>query len=527
VRRLVLPYPLMVLNSSRALWCFYLAVALGTFLLVACSQAPATAVDKTPTATNPVPTPALPPASTTIDEVATDEAKEEPAPGDQANAHMSITNDEDALNSRVKIVNEDLPIDPVETNGDMSAPSNPYQPQPAAILGVDNPVLMVLNVSALTRPGSWSTAIGGSASTRRGQAGSELGTRDNSGRSGSQKASEIVLTLVAEVSPPIVACQLVQATSIAIKGEFAYVSYNMRGESFLGAVDVFDIKNPDRPRLVSEAIFSDSDIHSLTFDGGKVYAAQGTGAAGFETPSAFEVITTKKGKLVLEDNAKTDLPSFAGTSVIVSGKYIYVTSGNTGGVSVFDKNNFELKKHIPLHDARWVDVEDDLVVVVQGSPGQVSVFDEKTLTLLNTFSFNGANVPESKSTVQVLGEKAWIAAGPGGMQSLSIVTGEVVGTVPLPLVPDLDPSVVTTNAVSEHGSLVFISNGEAGVYLAEAAKDIDKTATDTPQEIVLLGKLRFGDLQSANHVEHRGKMLFVAAGSGGLKIVKVERPKTD
>jgi len=75
--------------------------------------------------------------------------------------------------------------------------------------------------------------------------------------------------------------------------------------------------------------------------------------------------------------------------------------------------------------------------------------------------------------------------------------------------------------------LVFISNGEAGVYLAEAAKDIDKTATDTPQEIVLLGKLRFGDLQSANHVEHRGKMLFVAAGSGGLKIVKVERPKTD
>jgi hypothetical protein len=36
-----------------------------------------------------------------------------------------------------------------------------------------------------------------------------------------------------------------------------------------------------------------------------------------------------------------------------------------------------------------------------------------------------------------------------------------------------------------------------------------------------LGKLKFGNLQSANHVAFKGDYLYVAAGLGGLKIVKI------
>ena len=159
---------------------------------------------------------------------------------------------------------------------------------------------------------------------------------------------------------------------------------------------------------------------------------------------------------------------------------------------------------------------------MQGTPGQISVFDEGNLALLNTFPFADGDVPESKSTVQVLGEKASIAAGTGGVQVLSINTGNVVGTVPLPFVSDLDPSVVVTNAVSADGKLVFMSNGEAGVCLAEAAEKFNKIGSETSQEISLFGRLRFNDLQSVKHVEYRRGVLFVAAGLGGLKIVKVE-----
>jgi len=45
-----------------------------------------------------------------------------------------------------------------------------------------------------------------------------------------------------------------------------------------------------------------------------------------------------------------------------------------------------------------------------------------------------------------------------------------------------------------------------------------------PQDITVLGKLRFDDLQSANHVAYKNKYLLVAAGLGGVKVVRV---KTD
>ena len=70
--------------------------------------------------------------------------------------------------------------------------------------------------------------------------------------------------------------------------------------------------------------------------------------------------------------------------------------------------------------------------------------------------------------------------------------------------------------------LLFISNGEAGVYLSEAVDEFKATASEEPQDITLLGKLRFDDLQSVNHVAYEGDTLFVAAGLGGLKIVKVD-----
>jgi hypothetical protein len=56
----------------------------------------------------------------------------------------------------------------------------------------------------------------------------------------------------------------------------------------------------------------------------------------------------------------------------------------------------------------------------------------------------------------------------------------------------LSPSVVVTNAVAVDQDLMFLSNGEGGVYL-----------------------------QSVNRVAYQNKYLIVAAGLGGLKIVQV------
>jgi hypothetical protein len=86
----------------------------------------------------------------------------------------------------------------------------------------------------------------------------------------------------------------------------------------------------------------------------------------------------------------------------------------------------------------------------------------------------------------------------------------------------LDPSVVVTNAAAIDEDLIFISNGEAGVYVAQGSKFFTATGSETQQQITMLGRLGFGKRESVNHVAYRDKYLIVAAGLGGVKIVQVK-----
>ena len=388
-------------------------------------------------------------------------------PGNQSNDRITITNDETQLDGRVRYVDADV-----------------------AIVSAAAPEAMA--------------ASGRAASPLR----------------------AFSLRLRAEVSPPTVDGQVVQATAIAMRGDRATVSYNMRGAQYLGAIDVFNISNKSRPKLRSEALFNDTDINSVAIDGGNVYIAAATGDPAYAYPAVLEVIKLRTGKLVLEGNQRTPLTSFAATSVVIPTSTIYATSGNTGALTAIDRGTMTVTGSIDLYDARWVDVADGKVVVVQGgTPGQISVYDEQTLQLLGQYPFTGADIPESKSTVEVVGGKAFIAAGTGGVQILSVNTGAVVGNVPLPdaAALGLDPSVVVTNAVAVDDDLLFISNGEAGVYVAQASQPFDQTGSEQQQQITLLGRLQFADLQSVNHVAFKNNYLIIASGLGGLKTVEILR----
>jgi hypothetical protein len=167
--------------------------------------------------------------------------------------------------------------------------------------------------------------------------------------------------------------------------------------------------------------------------------------------------------------------------------------------------------------------------VAQVVPGRLSVFEAGnfaggSLNLLATFPFPGADVAGAKTTVEVHGGKAFVAAGPEGVQVVCLDDGQIVGSIPPPDPDDLglDPSVVVTNAVTVEEELIFVSNGEAGVYAAAADASFDATPCTDTQPITVLGKLRFEDLQSANHVEFSASRLWVAAGLGGVKVVQVQ-----
>jgi len=396
-------------------------------------------------------------------------------PGDQANDRVAITNNQATLDNRVTNLDEEIEID---------------GPPPPAAPVLEEPA----------------TALAGAADSVR-------------------------LVLVAEVEPPVVENEVVQATAISLRnGNKAVVSYNMAGPLRLGALDYFKRTRNSRPRLVSSIAFSDTDVNAVEVDGNWVYAVGATNDAELPFPSVLERYNIRSNKLVLANTGRLPLTSFAGTSTTVAGDVVYATSGNTGEVVGFDEGDFDTLGAFPLSDARWVawDEVGDRIVVAQGTPGQLSIFEAGdfpggSMNLLNTFSFPGATIPESKTTVEVAGGKAFIAAGDEGVQVMCLADGQIIGSLPRPDPAELglDPAVVVTNAVTVDDDLMFISNGEAGVYVAVNEDDDFTDNNCNPQPITLLGKLRFDNLQSANHVAYRGDYLFVAAGLGGVKVLRV------
>lgn len=396
-------------------------------------------------------------------------------PGNQANDRISITNDPGTLAARVTYLDDSIPLDSVG----VGYPSAPLSAPP-----VD--------------------------------------------RSPAATQAPFNLSLKAEVAPPSIGGQTLQATSVSIVGNLAVVSYNMVGNPYLGGVDVIDITNRNQPVLRSQALFQNTDVSAVTTSGTNVYLAEATGDTGFAAPAVLEVVQLSGNQLVLTGNARVSLSSFVATSV-AAGTRLYATSGDGGSLFMIDPASFAVTGSIALHDARWVAVGGGKVAVVQGTPGTLSVYNESNMSVVGSWAFAGANVAEAKSHAQLVGGKAFIAAGDSGVQVLSAATGTRVGAVPRPN-PDslgLSPSVVVTNALTIDQDLMFISNGEAGVYLAQGSQAFSATGSETQQTITMRGKLRFGNLQSVNHVAYSAGgpgnpgLLIVAAGLGGLKIVQV------
>ncbi|MFC1618826.1 hypothetical protein ACFL45_02670 [Candidatus Neomarinimicrobiota bacterium] len=334
-------------------------------------------------------------------------------------------------------------------------------------------------------------------------------------------ADSIVLTLVAEVAPPEYDGQVLQATDVNIKGQKAYVSYNMRGETFLGGVDVFDISDITSPQLVSSAIFTDTDVSGLTEQGGALYLASATERPGFDSPAVLEVVTLKSG-LLTDDVSTIDLPSYAGTDVEVAGNYVYVTSGADGGVvTVLSTGSLEQQYSFEADDARGVSADDQDVGVVAGTPTRLLTFNRNTGNLVHDYILTGATIPFSKSTIEINRSKAILGVGDGGTQIVCLETGTVIEQITQPVVAGLDASVTVTNAATTYKKTLFMSNGEAGVYVALSETNFDSKGCDV-DNLQLVGKFRFDDFQSVNHVAYRSDVLFIAGGLGGLKIVIVQ-----
>ena len=345
-----------------------------------------------------------------------------------------------------------------------------------------------------------------------------------------------VLRLVAEVSPPTVDGFALQATSTSLKSSSsAVVSYNTQGEHYRGGVDLFSSVqgNSKPPELSSSITFNDTDVSHVVSVGGVVFAAEAASvdATGFAAPGAVERITRNGKFLTLEGGQQTPLTSFAATALEETASAVYVVTGSTGHVFKLSNPGLEEQDRVEISDARWVaeDSTSGNIVVISsngaGNGGTLTVLDAD-LSVLYAHPFNGGDVPESKNTVEVNGGRAYIAAGPAGIQVLDLVTGDLDFSVSIPSAAESgieDEGRRVSNAVTIDDDLMFISNGEAGVYVVQGPVNFEDASDAELQESIVLGKLAFDDQPppSVNHVSYRNQKLYVAAGLGGLKILEV------
>lgn len=343
------------------------------------------------------------------------------------------------------------------------------------------------------------------------------------------------LRLVASVSPPSIDGVTLQATMIDLfsqgNSNRAAVSYNVRGQIQNGGVDILQLPagNSRNLRIRSGVSFTDANVNAVNVNDDRIWSAQSSQNPDLVNEGEFSAtrqFTFSGFSISSESIRSASLPGFAANSIQEFENRIYITSGDNAGLSVYSLDLTTLEEYVEIDDARWVDVNEDWVVVLSGgSNGTLHKFDRTTMQPAGTYTFPGANTPEAKNTVEIIGELALIAAGQSGAHLMDLNNGTILHTLALPNAANLglDPERVETNAVSADEEFIFISNGEAGVYVAEASINLNNYTTGNQFDVSLLGSLQFGESESVNHVTYRNNNLFIASGLGGIKAVRLTR----
>lgn len=324
-------------------------------------------------------------------------------------------------------------------------------------------------------------------------------------------------TLKADVDPPSNLGTTLMATHVDIHDNYAFVSYNVQGAEYGGAIEVFDVSDIDDPQIISQAIFPTADINSVVYDNQKLYfsgALEEFETMDYDGPAFLGTLNlNSQMQITLFGIIIVDVKSYSSNSVLTTSDKIFITSGDQGSLTVFDKTLNQLSV-TDIYDARSVYTNTDNAFVLSGQPGKVTAFDLSTLDQTATFDVGGANTPHSKSEIYATDDYIFAALNEGGM-SMLLTDGTIKQNIQKPETPEGgDDAKHVTNSVSVNNTLVFMGNGESGITAGEMISEND-------DQITILGEMMFEDMNSSNFVTSKDDIVFVASGLGGLKILSI------
>lgn len=310
---------------------------------------------------------------------------------------------------------------------------------------------------------------------------------------------------------------VLSATSVFYHKQLAFVSYHLNGSEYGGAVEMFDLSDPENPEILSQILFDDTDVNAIVVDENTKKAwfvgGRDVDASGYDTEVHKGAILAE---IIFEDKKLTEninelpLPSFSGNAVVEMGQDVFATSGATGGgIFQVDKNDFEITESIFKSTTKYIDRrKDDIVgLSVDGPNAKLYTIDFKSMSLdsletgLDVLPKDGKNVIEHRDVI------TFAALGDKGVRGYDLNKQEES-------VYSFNPNGSdVANGVTADAKYVFIAHGTDGLYI---------TRKDKPnQELELITQWNDESGGSANYVktDPSGKCIFVAKGTDGLNIL--------
>ncbi|MBE8724795.1 hypothetical protein [Flavobacterium hungaricum] len=318
------------------------------------------------------------------------------------------------------------------------------------------------------------------------------------------------LVQIAEVKPPVDANgKTLQASHVTVNGNYAYVSYIMRGETYSGAIDVIDVSDPYKPKLVTSALIANTDITSLTYSNGNLIIGAAKDVdkdASLKNPAILINMPLSSGMLTDKITVNA-LESRVTTDVAANASSYFAVTGDAGSLFKISSSTKAIENKATVADLRSIALSADKVVTLSGTKG-VNVYNPSTLALQKSFT-TSTDISGAKRTMDFDGTKLLVSEGANGLGVYDINNGTKLQTLAISTAGEDN----VTNAVSVNDGYAFIANGALGLNVYQSGTQYS-----------LLGAL--GIAGSTNYVKSSGNYIYVASGTGGLKIIKMEKPNT-
>ena len=372
------------------------------------------------------------------------------------------------------------------------------------------------------------------------------------------RANEYRFKLVAEMSTLLIDDYEVQATDVKITDDgYAIVSYNDKGDAHRGGVVVYRYTIQEGTletvkvdvKKVTGIQLPKAELSAIDFYNGKLYM---TGASsepkfGYDEERdgfnyAFLLVMEMNADKTFNRNAIpkiVKLTSFQGTSVCARNNRIYVTTGDgthgtKGGLYIF-KNDYSLVRFIEGKDhARSVDVDAAGIYLMQAEPARITRYDLNGEGENMIYATDDESMQEeAKSEILVWENYVFVAENESGLRMLNKQTGDINMWLDRPG-EDIEKHVTNSvfmnsdikkNAQGQnvHTNMLLLANGEKGVFWYDIVNAFGKDWIIAGKNNSILGAPGL----SANFIESKGNIVFVANGLGGLKVLYIGSSKDE